>query len=276
MQTQIQSTKFRHHLSPELLNRRVKVLVVGAGGTGSHIVADLAVLHQSMLDLGHPHGLHVTVSDFDDVSSANVGRARFYESDVGKNKAAVLVQRINMCFGLDFAAQRVAVSAKSGLREFDIVVGCVDTRASRRAIWQSSQGNGMYWLDLGNGSDDGQVILGQTLDRYSRDEANRGPRLPCVVELYPEMLNAKNDPKDTGPSCSRAEALRKQSAFVNKTAALNAVSMLSTLFRQGYLDHHAIFFDVRRQKSSVLACDTAVWARFGYKVPVQEKEEEMT
>lgn len=40
-----------YRLDTRLLNQRVSVVVVGAGGTGSHVVADLAVLHQALLDL---------------------------------------------------------------------------------------------------------------------------------------------------------------------------------------------------------------------------------
>ena len=38
-----------HHLSPELIRRPVRVLVVGCGGNGSAITAGLPYLHQAML-----------------------------------------------------------------------------------------------------------------------------------------------------------------------------------------------------------------------------------
>lgn len=256
----------KHYLPSELLNKRVRVMVIGAGGTGSHVVCDLAVLHQSMLDLGHPYGLEVTVVDFDAVSQANVGRARFYESDCGQNKAQVLTNRINLCYGLDFKAVSGKVEERSDLRQMDIIIGCVDTRESRRAISESRTSAGAYWCDIGNGAYDGQVILGQLPGSYPRgvQADQEALRLPTVVDLYPEMLDAGLDPKDSGPSCSRAEALRKQSTFVNKQAALHAVSMLSALFKDGCLDHTAVFFNVQSGRSSTLACDPAAWRRFGY------------
>lgn len=255
----------KHYLHPSLLDRAVHVTVIGAGGTGSHVVSDLAVLHQSMLDLGHPEGLRVTVVDFDEVSPANIGRAKFFSADVGQNKAQVLVNRINMCYGFEFQAKSQKLGAKSDLYQPDIIIGCVDTRESRRAIANAKTKEGAYWLDLGNGAFDGQVILGQMKEKHLRVvTGTQALRLPCVTDLYPEMLNAKDDPKDAGPSCSRAEALRKQSAFVNKTAALHGVSMLASLFRDGYIDHHAVFFNVSTGKSRTLACDPEVWKRFGY------------
>jgi hypothetical protein len=43
-----------HRLHEELLNREVRVLVVGCGGTGSSILGGLPYLHQAMLVQGHP------------------------------------------------------------------------------------------------------------------------------------------------------------------------------------------------------------------------------
>ena len=257
-------------LDGRLLTEAVQVVVIGAGGSGSHMVADLAVLDQSMVDLGHPEGLQVTVVDHDNVSAANIGRSRFFRPDVGANKAQTIVQRVNACFGIEFRAISGEVTAESGASRLfddaDIVIGCVDTRQSRRAILSaistaSSKRYGKrgstYWLDMGNGSDDGQVVLGEVGEP-------QGLRLPCVTDLFPEMLDQARDPKDDGPSCSRAEALTRQSAFVNKAASMHAVTMLSVLFRQGQLEHTAVFFNLLTQRTSVLPCTTAAWKRFGY------------
>ena len=255
-----------HFLNPDLLERRVNVVVIGAGGSGSHMVADLAVLHHSMIDLGHPHGLKVTVVDHDTVSEANVGRARYFSSDIGTFKAQTIVHRVNVCHGLDFVAISEELREDGGgqvLHEADIVIGCVDTRRSRRSILRAMRNDPYRWhstymLDLGNGADEGQVILGE-LPRGTEEV-----RLPCVTDLFPEMLDERFDPVDAGPSCSRAEALTKQSAFVNKMASAHAVTLLSMLFRFGQLDHSAVFFNLRSGRSSVLPCTEEAWERFGY------------
>jgi len=263
-------------LNTKLLHRQVKVVVVGAGGSGSHLVAQLAVLHQSMIDLGHPAGLSVTVIDRDEVSEANVGRAKFYAADVGVNKAHIITHRVNMCFGLDWRALDMELTEDCKRHEVldaDLIVGCVDTRKSRRtikAVINSPRARrGMMWLDLGNGEYDGQVVLGE-------GGVADWERLPCVTDLYPELLNEADDPVDAGPSCSRAEALMKQSAFVNAQCALHAVTMLATLFRFGEIDHHAIFFDVKKNRALPLACNPQAWARFGWepKKPEVVKEDE--
>ena len=78
-----------HHIEPELLNRRVQVHLVGAGGNGAQMAACLARLDIAMRALGHPGGLHVTAFDPDRVSETNVGRQLYSRADVGCFKALV-------------------------------------------------------------------------------------------------------------------------------------------------------------------------------------------
>src|SRR5271157_1307595 len=60
-----------HTLDPQLLERPIRILVVGCGGNGSAIVSGLPYLHQAMLAFGHPGGLQVTLIDPDTVSETN-------------------------------------------------------------------------------------------------------------------------------------------------------------------------------------------------------------
>src|SRR5271166_2460908 len=50
-----------HTLDPQLLERPIRILVVGCGGNGSAIASGLPYLHQSLLAFGHPGGLAVTL-----------------------------------------------------------------------------------------------------------------------------------------------------------------------------------------------------------------------
>src|ERR1035438_10120069 len=78
-----------HRIHPELLERQVRVLAVGCGGTGSAVVAGLPYLHQSLMAHGHPGGLHVTVVDGDIISPTNCIRQPFARSEIGLNKSIV-------------------------------------------------------------------------------------------------------------------------------------------------------------------------------------------
>ena len=92
-----------HTIHPELLRRRVRVLVVGCGGTGSAVVGGLPFLHQALIAWGHPEGVHVTVMDGDVISPTNCVRQPFSRCDVGLYKVLVLVNRLNLFWNLGCA-----------------------------------------------------------------------------------------------------------------------------------------------------------------------------
>jgi PRTRC genetic system ThiF family protein len=98
--------RIEHSLPPDFLCRRpIRVLVVGAGGTGSAILMGLPYLDQAMRVWGHPYGLQVSIMDADIVSETNCVRQPFSASDIGQNKATVLINRINMFWGTKWSAE---------------------------------------------------------------------------------------------------------------------------------------------------------------------------
>ena len=78
-----------HRLPPALLQRAVRVVVVGCGGTGSEIASGLPFLHQAMIAHGHPGGLDVVLVDGDIVSETNTVRQAFSAADIGHPKATI-------------------------------------------------------------------------------------------------------------------------------------------------------------------------------------------
>lgn len=259
-----------HVLPGHLLTRPVKVAVVGAGGTGSHVLTGLAQLHTAMLALGHEGGLAVTAIDDDTVSEANVGRQMFYPSDVGMHKATVLIHRINMAMGTDWKSKCVRIKGKADLRDYDMVIGCVDNRAARKAIVDSLTGQDAYWLDLGNRLHEGQVILGEF-----RSAAKKGKeesvRLPHAADLFPEIVDASLESEDDTPSCSLAEALEKQALFINRGMALYATNLLWEWFRYGRIEYHGVFVNLKNARTAPLAIDPVAWERFGYQLQPKKK-----
>jgi PRTRC genetic system ThiF family protein len=135
-----------HSIPEALLSKRVRVTLVGCGGTGSTMAASLPYLHQAMLAWGHPYGLDVTLVDGDRISRTNCVRQPFSESEIGLYKATVLATRINLFWGLGWKG--VPEFLDEGWREeTDILIGCVDSRKSRRKIISTSAfWNCYYWL----------------------------------------------------------------------------------------------------------------------------------
>ena len=181
-----------HQLHPELLRRKVRILVVGCGGNGSAIAAGLPYLHQALLVYGHPEGLHVRLLDPELISLTNCVRQPFSRSEIGLYKSIVLVNRLNLFWGLDWEGIPGRLDGKQKITGADIVIGCVDTRAARAAItkcvedWSEVD----YWLDLGNSADGGQFVLGEPLNRRNR---RKRLRLRTVSELFPEVTRPELD-----------------------------------------------------------------------------------
>jgi PRTRC genetic system ThiF family protein len=178
------------------------------------------------------------------------------------NKATVLVNRINLFWGTSWAAVPSAFTKQCvcGYQTPDLVIGCVDTRAARKAVHNAltlrSQGTS-YWLDIGNNAASGQYVLGQPLNMSNRRKAER---LRTVAELYPEIADADAG-EDELPNCSAVEALSRQEPFINQTLAASALAMLAQLFRYGKIAHHGAFYNAQTGRMSSLAIDPDQWAK---------------
>jgi|SRR5579863_277490 len=248
-----------HTIHSELLRRRVRVLVVGCGGTGSAIAAGLPYLHQALIASGHPGGLHVTLMDGDTISPTNCVRQPFSRSETGLHKVVVLVNRLNVFWGVDWEAVPAHLGPHDEIDRTDIVIGCVDTRAARAAIQAAttSQSDVDYWLDLGNNADSGQFILGEPLNRVNR---RKRTRLRCVAELYPSIVDSQLD-DDGQPSCGAAEALERQEPYVNQILAQHALALLGRLFRYGTVSYHGGFVSLDSGVCAPMRIEPKTWKR---------------
>jgi PRTRC genetic system ThiF family protein len=256
-----------HMIDASLLNKRVQVHLVGVGGNGAQMAACLARLDIAMKALGHPYGLHVTAFDGDRVSEANVGRQLYSPADVGRFKAVVTIHRLNQFYGLDWIAEpcRYEDFRRHSLlgTGADLIVSCVDSRAARRAIHArlfDDQGGYGYWLDLGNTEATAQVVLGEP---PTGKRQYKHPRLPCVIELFPELLDESMQDDNT-PSCSVRMSLASQGLFINDVAVRYAVQLLYELFSKGRLTQHGVLVNLDSKRSGPIEIDPVAWRRFGY------------
>ncbi|WP_406625403.1 PRTRC system ThiF family protein [Acidovorax sp. SDU_ACID1] len=269
-----------HLIDPNLIDRRVTVHLVGVGGNGAQMAACLARLDIAMRALGHPHGLHVTAFDADRVSEANVGRQLYSAVDVGRHKAIVTIHRLNQFYGLDWQAQPLRYEAYQESRSLrqscDLMISCVDSRAARRTLHEltfDAYAGCPYWLDLGNTEATAQVVLGQPLGRRAERRAGRCPRLPCVTELFPELLD-DTTPEDNQPSCSVRMSLASQGLFVNDVAVRFAAQMLYELFSKGRLSAHGVVINLDSKRTGPIEVDPRTWARFGFHAEDAEESQQ--
>ncbi len=252
-----------HHHHPRLMgnHQRLRVLLVGAGGSGSAILLQLPFLEQALRAWGQP-GLAVTVMDPDTVSEVNTVRQPFSRGDIGSNKAMCLVGRINMFWGFDWKAIPQAFGdGTAAAPECDLLISCVDTRRARHQIAESFRKfrAPAYHLDLGNNASSGQYVLGQPFDVTVSARA-QATRLPTVFELYPEIADITIG-ESSLPSCSAVEALDRQEPFINQTQAVGSLAMLARLLRYGQISYHGGFYNAETGRMAPLLVDPDRFAK---------------
>lgn len=255
-------------------DRPLSILLIGAGGTGSQIITGLARMNRTLVSLGHP-GLRLAVYDGDIVSVSNVGRQLFSEADIGRNKATVLVSRVNMFFGTAWSVFPYSVNENTdiGSSQPRIVVSAVDSAQTRVAIFKAMTvrkgWGGAYWLDTGNTQSTGQVILGTTVP-FKQPKAC-AEYLPHVIDLYKD-IEGEDKKAYQGPSCSVEDAIRKQDLFTNQWIATCALEILWKMFRKGYLMVHGAFVNLDSFKVRPLPIDPTVWKSMGWEKPEEKKK----
>ena len=113
-----------------------KVLLVGAGGIGSHLM-DLVCRGL------HGHALDLTVMDGDVVEARNLAHQRFHPNDIGRAKADVLAE-IHAKTDHNVTSYAEDLREASQLEGFDLIVVAVDRPLPRRLVHSTN----VPWIDL--------------------------------------------------------------------------------------------------------------------------------
>lgn len=254
-----------HFLDPKMIqsNLPIRIYLIGCGGNGSHLLSKLLMTHHALTQLDKP-GLHVTVFDPDHISPTNIGRQQnFYPSEVGHNKAKVLVSKLNRTHGLQWKANPIEVNENTQLK-CNILISCVDTVKARKQIQkailrQNKQNENhvnpvheiKYWLDMGNTRNTGQVLLATVKD-IEQPESHQYltvNSLPDIFTKYPQI--ADDDTEDIqGPACSYAAALQEQDLFINAPLSAMAGSLIFKLLNNHVIEHSGLFYNAERFHST--------------------------
>lgn len=224
----------------------VTIFVVGAGGTGSQVITNLARMDTALQALGHP-GLHITVFDPDIVTEANIGRQLFNETDLGQSKAMAIVTRINRFFGSTWVAESCHYPPhrqdKENPKLANVIITCTDNVRSRLELWRylkeyremsvSNDKSPIYWMDFGNAQATGQVIIGTVRNKIKQPLSSEYMPVPKMNVITEEVKYSTIKEKDSGPSCSLAQALAKQDLFINSILAQVGCDILWKMFKEG-------------------------------------------
>lgn len=272
----------------------VEFWLVGAGGTGSFMAINLARLAFELNRRGKKAS--IVIVDPDRVETGNIPRSNFCFAEVGMNKAETLAGRISRAWGIEVGFVKEGFTPallqsknddwtiqSSSSQKLTILVGCVDNHLARREMHDAVKihneqryGNGsprLWWIDGGNGSDAGQVLIGNRLDEKAiSDDAQKSPILSCLPApslQHPELLereNAKsierrNQAANDRITCADRIRLGEQSLNVNQRVAVEMSEILSELLLTQKLKRLAIYFDLESGASrSVYTAPEAIAA----------------
>lgn len=237
-------------------------IIIGAGGNGGYFIPQLIrqiSLQNRMLRLENK-GLHtITIIDADSVEDKNLTRQNFLPRDVGMNKAEVMAHRYGAAFGVEVNFITEYLDGAPMLQDIiqrgngiPVVVGAVDNNKTRAIVHEVfKKTKNMFWLDAGNEEWAGQVVIGYNAGKPV-NEKEKAPHLfniPCVTDIYPEILEA-TDKLPHEMSCAERAVSNPQNIFTNQTAAnlmlgfANTILTANTRAGEG-LTSHAVAFNAQ-------------------------------
>ena len=91
----------------------------------------------------------------------------------------------------------------------------------------------IYWMDFGNARTTGQVLIGNIRGKILQPVSNEYLPIPRMNVITEEVRYSTIKEKDSGPSCSLAEALQKQDLFINSILAQTGCDILWRMLREG-------------------------------------------
>lgn len=245
-----------HFVMPQF--NAVNLVLVGCGGTGSHLASGLGALACELRERGASTGSAVALTfvDPDRVEPKNVGRQLFTRADIGRNKAHALAERIAAAYGVpvtvfDTPAQELDIAfAKNAL---NLIIGAVDNHSARRVLHDSVAGadGKLFWLDAGNENHSGQIVLGNVVDarkfKHSVEMGMLGA-LPAASLVYPEIIKAPKRPNGhaaRNASCAELTAAGEQSLMINRLVAAWALSLLYDFLLARDVKYFALAFNAQ-------------------------------
>ena len=217
------------------LNKPVKIVMLGAGGTGGHIAPHLyRLLHA----LDRP--VEVIIADGDIVEEKNLVRQNFISCDLGKNKAQVLAERYASAFGMEiqYIPDFIETEEKMATPEtLTILIGAVDNNKSRQLCHKVfNKSDNLIYIDSGNGEFTGQVVCGVR----RKGKTYYKP----VGEVYPDILE-DTDKFPTELSCAEASVSAPQSIVANIMAATAVVSYIYNILVFGNIEVKKVTFSTK-------------------------------
>lgn len=221
------------------------VLIVGIGGTGSHLVDPLV-----RLMLYHPNGCkNFVLCDGDDFSESNKKRQLHHVVDGDLNKARLAANKMDYLV-VDNGGRIAAIENYLNPINFDrflkevnnpLIIMLPDNHATRKFSldFLDKTDKNFVWITAGNSLDKGQVIC---YGRQEKDILGIDPRISYADIADPEYkeMPRKNSCQDLAPSTP-------QLIGTNAMASTIVLNMVQNIL-DGTLTHTEVFFDTVQMK----------------------------
>lgn len=244
--------------------KSVRITVVGCGGTGSWLAAQVARVGRVLIEQGRR--VQIVFVDPDRVSATNVPRSCFCEREIGELKAVVLARRYAAAWVLEigtiterFAPEMIRASSNEDV--LNVVVGCVDNAAARRSLsevlvrrtpygyYDYGSSRQTILIDCGNTREGGQVLVGSVSRQEEMRASFKGKSictaLPSPTWQHPELLEELEEERpDHNLSCAELMRRNAQSLMVNHFVASIAGDYLVRLLVTKNLRRFATYFDM--------------------------------
>ena len=225
------------YLDSVLLNLNTYTInVFGAGGTGSHLISQLATVAYALREtLGK--SIKLTAFDFDKVDKRNVGRSDFIEGDTDLTKTVIAVSKANISYGLNWKARSTDHTFGMGPAHFTFI--CTDSAKSRELIREATVSfknsnaaeRPFYIFDIGNDRDFGQITFTDILGRLKDIDRSGATSETVGTE-----------------TCGERGLFAEQGLFINQFMAMLASEMFWSLLTQFNLDYNQLFANLSIMK----------------------------
>lgn len=201
------------------------IIIVGCGGTGSHYIKELG---RYLYGNKYNNDCRIVLVDGDVVEEKNLVRQAFQPIDIGRNKAQVMAEILNLTYELlvEYSDRYIndAYDLKALVHEdaIPVLVGCVDNHQCRQSLhYFYEAAEHCIYMDSANEYQCGEVVIGSRI---------AGAEMyPDRAGYFPDILMDK-EVKRSEESCEVLNQASPQHLITNQFAAQillsNTVRML--------------------------------------------------
>ncbi len=232
-------------------NTAIKVILIGAGGTGGYIAP-----HLYRIAYASGRDMQIIIADGDIVEEKNLIRQNFAACDIGRNKAQVIAERYAAAFGIkaeyipDFIEDKDTLgmltynSYYSSEGPTTILIGAVDNNRSRQLCHEIfKEARNIIYIDSGNGEYTGQVVCGI--------RKNGKTITKPVAGIYPDILQG-DEKFPTELSCAERSVSAPQSIAANLFASTIVTAILYQIIVCGDLSVRKTTFSSQSMNTKTL------------------------